>query len=54
MDMSLLAMVSLLVAWLAVALAVGLLVGGAVRLRDRVSGPVPVAPPHKADLRLIG
>jgi hypothetical protein len=52
--MSLLAMVSLLVAWLAVAVAVGLLVGGAVRLRDRSTGPVPATAQHKADLRLIG
>jgi hypothetical protein len=52
--MSLLAMASLLIAWLAVALAVGLLLGRAVRLRDKVSRPVPVPAQHKADLRLIG
>jgi hypothetical protein len=54
MGMTLLAMLSIVVAWLSIALAVGLVLGGAVRLRDRMAAPLSAAPQQGADLRLIG
>ena len=47
------ALLALLLAWLAAAFLVGMVIGGAARMRDRVGVPVPLGERGDEGLRLL-
>jgi hypothetical protein len=52
-DMVVVAVLALLLAWFAAAFLVGMVIGGAARMRDRVGVPASVAERRHEGLRLL-